>query len=249
MSARFPQGFNRRTAFGVPIKGGEHAIGFNSWRGLAVAFDRQCNRFRATGAWQELPHGAAMPLGKFQENLRVGEGLPLVPRAIRQKHQRTRRMFQITKPAFRVFLLLAVAVVLHARAAAADVADQTAIATLLHGTFDRKDAQLTIAPIVVVGDYAIAGWTQGEMGGRALLRKKAQQWSLILCAGDKIKSARSLMTAGVSGPDASALERDLAAAESAMSKQQTAMFSRFQGITMMGGSDNDRTDHRHDASH
>ena len=93
-------------------------------------------------------------------------------------------MRQIIKPKFRVLMLLAAAVLWGAGAAAADSADQTAIATLLHETFDRQNAQLTIAPIVVVEDYAVAGWTQGEMGGRALLRKKAQQWSLILCAGE-----------------------------------------------------------------
>jgi hypothetical protein len=27
--------------------------------------------------WEKLPFGAAMPLGEFQENLRLGEGLPI----------------------------------------------------------------------------------------------------------------------------------------------------------------------------
>jgi len=147
-------------------------------------------------------------------------------------------------------MLLAAAVLWGAGAAAADSADQTAIATLLHETFDRQNAQLTIAPIVVVEDYAVAGWTQGEMGGRALLRKKAQQWSLILCAGDEIKSADALMRAGVPSQDAATLVRDLAAAESAMPKRQIAMFSRFQGITKMDGTvDREQSHQDHGANH
>jgi hypothetical protein len=146
-----------------------------------------------------------------------------------------------------VVAMLAAGLLFNAGLANAESDDQTAIAKLLHGTFDRPDAQLTIAPIVVAGGYAIAGWTQGDMGGRALLRKKVQQWSLILCAGDEIKSAHALMTAGISSPAAAALERDLSAAESAMPKQQTAMFSRFQGIAMMDGT-GDHVHHDNDAS-
>jgi hypothetical protein len=52
----------------------------------------------------------------------------------------------------------------------AQTPDEGAISNLLHATFDRPEAQLTIAPIVVVGNNAVAGWVQGEMGGRALLR-------------------------------------------------------------------------------
>ena len=127
----------------------------------------------------------------------------------------------------------------------AQIANHDAIAKLLHGMFDRKDAQLTIAPIVVSGDYAVAGWSQADMGGRALLRKKEQNWTLILCAGDEIKSAPALMTAGLPSKDAVTLENDLVAAENALPKQQVAMFSRFQGIMLMDGSSSGDHDHNH----
>ena len=39
----------------------------------------------------------------------------------------------------------------------------------MHGTFDRPDAKLTVAPVVVAGGHAVAGWTQGDMGGPQLL--------------------------------------------------------------------------------
>jgi hypothetical protein len=49
-------------------------------------FDRQY-RARvgaAASKRQELPHGAAMSLGEFQEDMRVGESLPVSPGAQRQ---------------------------------------------------------------------------------------------------------------------------------------------------------------------
>jgi hypothetical protein len=115
----------------------------------------------------------------------------------------------------------------------AQTVDESAISELLHTTFDRPEAPLTIAPIVVGGNYAIAGWTQGDMGGRALLRRKEQNWILILCAGDGIKSRGGLVQAGIPIQDAVALERDLAAAEAKLPPQQRSMLSRFEGVMMM----------------
>jgi hypothetical protein len=115
----------------------------------------------------------------------------------------------------------------------AQTLDQSAISNLLHTTFDRPEAPLTIAPIVVAGDHAIAGWVQGDMGGRALLRKREQNWVLILCAGDGIKSRDALVQAGIPNREAATLEHDLAAAEAKLPQQQVSMFSRFEGIMMM----------------
>ena len=127
--------------------------------------------------------------------------------------------------------------------ALAETADQAAIAGLMHGTFDKPEAPLKVAPIVVAGQHAIAGWTQGDMGGRALLRRKNEAWQLILCAGDGIKSRDALAKAGIPAHDAAALERDLAAAEGKLDPQQVAMFSRFEGVLMMDGSGNHPPSH------
>jgi hypothetical protein len=120
----------------------------------------------------------------------------------------------------------------------AQTADEAAISKLLHASFDRPDSRLTIAPVVVARGHAIAGWAQGEMGGRALLRKKGETWELVLCAGDGIKSRDALAKVGVPVQDAAALERDLAAAESNLPAQHVAMLSRFEGMLMMDGSGN-----------
>ncbi len=120
-------------------------------------------------------------------------------------------------------------------AAHAEPAEKTDIAGLLHGMFDKPGVTLKVSPVVVAGDYAVADWSQGEMGGRALLRRK-QQWSLILCAGDGIKSRDALAKAGVPAEDATRLEQQLASAEAGLGSDEVAMFSRFEGLVMMDGS-------------
>lgn len=120
-------------------------------------------------------------------------------------------------------------------AALAEPAETTDIAGLLHRMFDKPAITLKVSPVVVAGDYAIADWSQGEMGGRALLRRK-QQWSLILCAGDGIKSRDPLAKAGVPAEDAARLETQLASAEAGLGSDEVAMFSKFEGLVMMDGS-------------
>jgi len=131
----------------------------------------------------------------------------------------------------------------------AETADQTAISKLLHGMFDKPDTQLVVAPITISGSYAIAGWTQGEMGGRALLRKKDQNWALILCAGDAIKSQDGLMKVGVPSQDAVQIANEMTAAEGKLPAQQVAMFSRFEGVMMMDGSAEHQDAHHDHGSH
>ena len=128
-----------------------------------------------------------------------------------------------------------VGMILYVSPASAESADQAVVAKLLHGMFDRPGAELLVAPIVVSGSFAVAGWRQGDAGGRALLRRKDQDWVLVLCAGDGIKSADGLVKAGVPGAQAASLARDLATEEARLPSQQVAMFSRFEGIMMMEG--------------
>ncbi len=46
----------------------------------------------------------------------------------------------------------------------------TAIRAVMHGMFDKPDIELVIDPIAIDDGFAVAGWTQGEMGGRAFLK-------------------------------------------------------------------------------
>lgn len=138
------------------------------------------------------------------------------------------------KLVFAVTLLAAVPVAVHAQSTGEDVAS---INHLLHGMFDKPDEKLSVEPVTVSGDHAVADWAQGQMGGRALLRRQHQGWTIILCAGDAIKSAEALTKAGVPAADASKLEAEVAAAEAKLAPEKVAMFSRFEGLVMMEGKD------------
>jgi len=111
--------------------------------------------------------------------------------------------------------------------------DEDAVRHLLHTTFDKPESRLVVEPIVITAGYAIAGWTQGDMGGRALLRRKDSQWTLILCAGDGIKTPDALRHAGIARDAASALAQALAKAEQAVPADRLAMFAKFEGLVRM----------------
>ncbi len=113
--------------------------------------------------------------------------------------------------------------------------DQDAIRTVLMATFDKPDARLVVDPVVASGDHAIAGWSQGDMGGRALLRKKGYAWEIVLCAGDDLKKTDVLTKVGLPAAAAKALSASLAAAEARLPPDRLALFSKFEGLVMVGG--------------
>ncbi len=116
--------------------------------------------------------------------------------------------------------------------------DEDAVRDLLHSTFDKSDNRLVVEPVVIAGNYAIAGWTQSDMGGRALLQSKHGNWALILCAGDGIKSAEALRQAGLSNEAANALSRELSTAEEKVPADRLAMFAKFEGLVRMDDTGN-----------
>jgi hypothetical protein len=111
--------------------------------------------------------------------------------------------------------------------------DEDAVRDLLHSTFDKPDVKLVVAPVVATAGYAIADWTQGEMGGRALLRNRHGRWTIILCAGDGIRSAEALRHVGIAPDVADELAEALAKAERTVPADRLAMFARFEGLLRM----------------
>lgn len=112
--------------------------------------------------------------------------------------------------------------------------DTQAIRHVMMKTWDKPDARLKVEPIVLRGAHAVAGWTQGERGGRALMARNGDgSWRVVLCAGDGIRHAPALQDAGLSAADAQALARDLAAAEAKLPAAQRARFATFDGIVRM----------------
>ena len=108
--------------------------------------------------------------------------------------------------------------------------DEDAVRDLLHTTFDKPEVRLVVDPVVVTNGYSIAGWTQGWMGGRALLQHRQGRWVLILCAGDGIRSPESLRQIGLAASVAHSLSEKLAEAERLTTSERVAMFGRFEGL-------------------
>ena len=111
--------------------------------------------------------------------------------------------------------------------------DHEAIRSLILHTWDKPEPKLVIDPIVVEADYAIAGWTQGERGGRALLRKEGGAWKVVLCSGDPLQSASVLVDAGLPAAVAERLSDDLRAAERSIDPKRVALFATFEGVMRM----------------
>lgn len=111
--------------------------------------------------------------------------------------------------------------------------DEDTIRSLLNATFDKPESRLVVDPVAIAGEHSIAGWTQGDMGGRALLRRKGREWQLVLCSGDDLKSADTLANVGLPIDAARTLAARLAESEGKLAPARLALFSKFEGLVMM----------------
>lgn len=114
---------------------------------------------------------------------------------------------------------------------------QIAIPVVLKGIFETADIKLSVNPVVVQGDFAVAGWVQDGKGGRALLKKGHKGWAIHLCSGDSLKGAANLAKTGMPEADAQALADKLAAAETSIDPETLKLFASFEGTVMMGADD------------
>jgi periplasmic copper chaperone A len=114
--------------------------------------------------------------------------------------------------------------------AAAHESDAHQIEHSMKRQFDRPDAPLQVAPVTVVGEHAVAGWTQQARGGRALLRKDKAGWSITLCAGDGLLQPQVLASAGVPAAQARQLAAAVGAAEARLPAAQRQLFASFEGV-------------------
>jgi hypothetical protein len=141
------------------------------------------------------------------------------------------------KTRFLVCSLLLAACLNCCASASAAPADTSRVAEVMKSTWDRPDAPLTVEPIVIDGDYAMAGWAQGERGGRALLKRKDGAWRVHVCGGDGLKSAATIETAGVPKATAKRLSAKLARAEAKTAPALLRKFSTFEGVVPMDSHD------------
>jgi copper(I)-binding protein len=116
------------------------------------------------------------------------------------------------------------------------------IPAIMKAMFETPDAPLSVEPVVVQGDWAVAGWAQQDRGGRALLKKKADGWAIQICSGDSLKQADALEKAGISKHDAEALAAKVVDAEKNIDAGKLALFASFEGTMMVDGGKHDHGD-------
>ncbi|SMC88722.1 copper uptake system-associated protein [Rhizobium sp. RU36D] len=122
----------------------------------------------------------------------------------------------------------------------------TDISAKLKAMFETEGHPLAVNPVVVSGDWAIAGWAQDGKGGRALLKKKGEGWSIHLCSGDSLKEASALKQIGLPAADAEGLAAKLAEAEKPLDPSLLALFASFEGTVMVeAGDDGHAAGHQH----
>jgi hypothetical protein len=119
--------------------------------------------------------------------------------------------------------------------------DQQTIEHMMRHTWERPDAPLDIGPVTVEGDHAVAGWTQGERGGRALLSKSDKGWRVVLCAGDALLDTATLRSAGLSAGAANLMSQAATQAESALPQSRIKQFASFKGVMNVGAEHSSKT--------
>ncbi len=104
------------------------------------------------------------------------------------------------------------------------------IAQTMKLQFDQAGMPLEVDPVTVEGAHAIAGWTRGDTGGRALLQRVGGDWEIVLCAGDALLRANTLIAAGLAPAAAARLLTGVRRAEASLSSARREKLSRFATI-------------------
>jgi copper(I)-binding protein len=113
------------------------------------------------------------------------------------------------------------------------MADPEAIVAVMKAQFDTPENPLTVTPVVVEGDHALASWEQGGKGGRALLRKGDMGWEIVLCGGEDLRMPAFLDQHGVTA--SKTLSALFNAEEDKLGANKVALYSTFDGVVMVAG--------------
>ncbi|PRB81551.1 copper uptake system-associated protein [Pseudomonas sp. MYb185] len=116
---------------------------------------------------------------------------------------------------------------LSAGAWAGESEDSQAIKHLMKHTWERPNAPLQVKPVTVEEDYAIAGWTQDERGGRALLQRTDGAWRVLICAGDGLLEEALLLDVGLDAGQTERLLTRTREAERGLSDAHLARLALF----------------------
>jgi copper(I)-binding protein len=104
------------------------------------------------------------------------------------------------------------------------------ITQVLKAEYEQPGRPLLVDPVSIEGDFAIAGWSQGSNGGRALLQRTGAHWQVTLCAGDALLQPATLTRAGMQRDTAGRLVAAARRAESRLPAASRERFARFAGI-------------------
>lgn len=129
-----------------------------------------------------------------------------------------------------ISLILGLIAILGAGQAWAHGDNEHQIATVLKKQFEKPDAPLRVEPIVVEGDYAVAGWSQGGRGGRAFLQKDKAQWFISICGGSGLTKADVLQSIGMKNDASVRLAHALQIAENKLGADKRKLFDGFEGM-------------------
>ncbi|GEM_PF-5001178 len=105
------------------------------------------------------------------------------------------------------------------------------VAAALRAALGAPEAM--IAPIVLDGDTAIAGWTLGHMGARALLRRSSDGWHVEMWSGPSLSLPTTLTSRGVPRSVGDRLRSELSATEAALGTAFIARFDAFPGTVLL----------------
>lgn len=123
--------------------------------------------------------------------------------------------------------LLVLFLVFSGALSAESLTDEAQIQAVIGKTYDKPNNKVNTTPISVADDFAVADWTQGKRGGRALMKRIDGNWEILACGNDGLKDTKSLVKAGMSEKTASAIVKKLSDLEKLEDPKRLAKFNLF----------------------
>jgi hypothetical protein len=123
--------------------------------------------------------------------------------------------------------LLVLFLVFSGALSAESLTDEAQIQAVIGKTYDKPNNKVNTTPISIADDFAVADWTQGKRGGRALMKRIDGNWEILACGNDGLKDTKSLVKAGMSERTASTIVKKLADLEKLEDPRRLAKFNLF----------------------
>lgn len=108
--------------------------------------------------------------------------------------------------------------------------DEAQIRDLMTAQFAAADEPVTVEPVTIRGDEALAGWSRDTAGGRAYLHKGRDGWSIVAYAGKEMFHSSLYQRYGMTPEAAIDLIKAEAMAEAALGHTTTVQLDRSEGI-------------------